>query len=130
MFTALNAADNYILVYYTDENETEERGRIECFGYGIVNQMIFVLLIQYYYYFYLHYLFFSSSSLLWFWLSFSCRSRVESFTVEETESYGAHGFKLVPYLDTKRSWYFCADSEEEKNEWQSVCDMDCITLTD
>jgi hypothetical protein len=32
MFTALNAADNYEIVYFTDEGETNERGRIECFG--------------------------------------------------------------------------------------------------
>ncbi len=35
LFTALNAADNYVLVYYTDESETDEKGRIECFGYKI-----------------------------------------------------------------------------------------------
>ena len=95
MFTALNAAENFDIVYFTDEGETNERGRIECFGYLFPRSV--------------------TSNLHSFR---SCR--VESFTPEEVESFGQHGFKVVPYLDSNRTWHICAESEESKLEWQAV----------
>jgi hypothetical protein len=84
LFTALNAADNFVVVYFVDEHTAVERGRIECFG-----------------------------------------CRVEAFSSEESASFGPYGFKIVPYVDTNRSWLICADSEEEKAEWMAVFSNAC-----
>jgi hypothetical protein len=45
---------------------------------------------------------------------------VEVFSVEDVQLYGPFGLKLVPLNDTHRCWYFIAEDEENKKEWEEV----------
>ena len=45
---------------------------------------------------------------------------VEVFSVEDIQLYGPFGLKLVPFNDTHRCWYFIAEDEESKKEWEEV----------
>lgn len=50
---------------------------------------------------------------------------VEVFTAEDIELYGPFGLKLVPFNDTHRCWYFIAEDEENKKEWEEVFSIAC-----
>lgn len=49
-----------------------------------------------------------------------CGYRVEMFDEEEEEEFGKYGFKLVPNDDTRRCWWFRAEDDEVKKEWEEV----------
>lgn len=50
----------------------------------------------------------------------TCRYRVEMFTEQEEEIHGEYGFKLVPCDDQRRCWWFKAEDDESKKEWEEV----------
>lgn len=43
------------------------------------------------------------------------------FEEGEEDEFGKYGFKLVPNDDSRRCWYFRAEDDEEKKEWEEVC---------
>jgi hypothetical protein len=49
-----------------------------------------------------------------------CGYRVEMFEEDEEEEFGKYGFKLVPNDDTRRCWWFRAEDDEVKKEWEEV----------
>ena len=51
--------------------------------------------------------------------------RVESFSEHEANTYGPHGFKLVPNSTAYRTWFFMADRSSEKREWEEVFSKCC-----
>lgn len=42
------------------------------------------------------------------------------FEDEEEDEFGKYGFKLVPNDDTRRCWWFRAEDDEVKKEWEEV----------
>lgn len=54
---------------------------------------------------------------------------VEIFSVEDIKLYGPFGLKLVPFNDTHRCWYFIAEDEDNKKEWEEVLyNCNCIYI--
>jgi len=53
-----------------------------------------------------------------------CGYRVDDFDPEEIEDFGKenteNGIKLEPYDDTRRKWYFNAESDEDRKEWEKI----------
>jgi hypothetical protein len=49
---------------------------------------------------------------------------VEMFTVEDVQLYGPFGLKLVPFNDAHRCWYFIAEDEQNKKEWEEVSECE------
>jgi hypothetical protein len=46
--------------------------------------------------------------------------RVEMFEESEEDEFGKYGFKLVPNDETRRCWWFRAEDDEMKKEWEEV----------
>lgn len=42
------------------------------------------------------------------------------FLEHEEDVFGHHGFKLVPNDSKRRCWWFKAEDEDEKKEWEEV----------
>jgi len=51
--------------------------------------------------------------------------RVEMFLEEEEEVFGQFGFKLVPYDERRRCWWFRAEDEDDKKEWEEIFSNAC-----
>ncbi len=54
-----------------------------------------------------------------------CGYRARDYDEEETREYGAHGIKLVPWNDRRRTWYVKCANEQDKEEWMRVFNNAC-----
>jgi hypothetical protein len=53
----------------------------------------------------------------------------DTFDAAETRTHGPFGIKLVPYSPLRRTWYFKAENEIEKDEWFQVLDAICARVS-
>jgi hypothetical protein len=52
----------------------------------------------------------------------------EAFDQVEHRSHGPFGIKLVPYIPLRRTWYFKAENEIEKEDWLQIFEDICARV--
>jgi hypothetical protein len=54
---------------------------------------------------------------------------VIAFDQFDTEKYGPHGLKLVPFQPQRRTWVFRAENDQLRSEWLMVFQHACFMVT-
>jgi hypothetical protein len=52
------------------------------------------------------------------------------FDEAETRTLGTNGLKLVPFIETRRTWYIrCDTTDVERDEWNQILDVACARVS-